>query len=117
MHKRKTVVAIGLLVAAGAIGVAATTGFAHEPGKMRIQNKSKFFMTYTVPSDDNWYNCNDAPVSGFAVAAVRFEHDRPGAGAWLALATSAGLFIASRSLLRGLSRYGETLESVISVLV
>ena len=41
---------------------------------------------------------------------------RIGAGAWLALATSAGLFIASRSLLRGLSRYGETLESVISVL-
>ena len=41
---------------------------------------------------------------------------RIGAGAWLALATSAGLFIASRSLLRGLSRYGETLESVISVI-
>ena len=39
---------------------------------------------------------------------------RIGAGAWLALAASAGLFIASRSLLRGLSRYGETLESVIS---
>ena len=70
MHKGKTVVAIGLLVAAGAMGVAATSGFAHEPGKMRIQNQSKFFMTYTVQSDDNWYNCNDAPLRGFAVAAV-----------------------------------------------
>ena len=41
---------------------------------------------------------------------------RIGAGAWLALAASAGLFIASRSLLLGLSRYGETLEAVISII-
>ena len=41
---------------------------------------------------------------------------RIGAGAWLALAASTGLFIASRSLLLGLSRYGETLEAVISII-
>jgi high-affinity iron transporter len=41
---------------------------------------------------------------------------RIGAGAWLALATSVGLFVASRNLLQGLSRYGETLEAVISVI-
>jgi hypothetical protein len=68
MHKGKTVVAI--LVAAGAIGAFATSGFAADAGKLRIQNKSKFFMTYTVQSNDNWYNCNDAPTAGFTVAAV-----------------------------------------------
>ena len=41
---------------------------------------------------------------------------RIGAGAWLAIAASAGLFVASRSLLLGLSRYGETLEAVISII-
>jgi high-affinity iron transporter len=41
---------------------------------------------------------------------------RIGAGAWLALGATAVLFIASRTLLRGLSHYGETLEAVISVL-
>jgi len=41
---------------------------------------------------------------------------RIGAGAWLALAASVGLFVASRSLLQGLSRYGETLEAVISII-
>ena len=41
---------------------------------------------------------------------------RIGAGAWLAIAASAALFIASRSLLLGLSRYGETLEAVISII-
>lgn len=39
-----------------------------------------------------------------------------GIGAWLALAASALLFVLSRYLLQGLSKYGETLEAVISVL-
>ena len=41
---------------------------------------------------------------------------RIGAGAWLAIAASAGLFSASRSLLLGLSRHGEALEAVISII-
>lgn len=41
---------------------------------------------------------------------------RIGVGAWLALAASAALFAVSRTLLQGLSRYGETLEAVISVI-
>lgn len=41
---------------------------------------------------------------------------RIGVGAWLALGASAGLFAISRTLLQGLSRYGETLEAVISVI-
>ncbi len=41
---------------------------------------------------------------------------RIGAGAWLALGATAVLFIASRTLLQGLSHYGEALEAVISVL-
>lgn len=41
---------------------------------------------------------------------------RIGLGAWLALAASAALFAVSRTLLQGLSRYGETLEAVISVI-
>lgn len=41
---------------------------------------------------------------------------RIGAGAWLALAASAALFAVSRTLLQGLSRYGETLEAVISLI-
>ncbi len=41
---------------------------------------------------------------------------RIGLGAWLALAASAALFAISRTLLQGLSRYGETLEAVISVI-
>ncbi len=39
-----------------------------------------------------------------------------GLGAWLALVASAGLFIVSRYVLAGLSRYGETLEAVISII-
>jgi len=39
-----------------------------------------------------------------------------GIGAWLALAASGVLFLASRSLLSGFSRYGETLEAVISII-
>jgi high-affinity iron transporter len=41
---------------------------------------------------------------------------RIGAGAWLALAVTAVIFVASRTLLQGLSHYGETLEAVISVI-
>lgn len=41
---------------------------------------------------------------------------RIGVGAWLALAASAALFAVSRTLLAGLSRYGELLEAVISLL-
>lgn len=41
---------------------------------------------------------------------------RIGAGAWLAIAASATLFAVSRTLLQGLSRYGEALEAVISII-
>ncbi len=41
---------------------------------------------------------------------------RLGIGAWLALAASAALFAISRTLLSGLTRYGEVLEAVISLL-
>ncbi len=41
---------------------------------------------------------------------------RIGAGAWLALGATAVIFVASRTLLQGLSHYGETLEAVISVI-
>ncbi len=41
---------------------------------------------------------------------------RIGMGAWLALAASAALFYASRTLLQGLSHYGENLEAVISII-
>ena len=40
---------------------------------------------------------------------------RISAGAWLALAVTAVVFAASRTLLQGLSHYGETLEAVISI--
>ena len=40
---------------------------------------------------------------------------RIGVGAWLALGATAMMFVASRTLLQGLSHYGETLEAVISV--
>jgi high-affinity iron transporter len=39
-----------------------------------------------------------------------------GIGAWLAIAASVVLFAISRTLLQGLSRYGETLEAVISII-
>ena len=39
---------------------------------------------------------------------------RIGAGAWLALGVTAVIFVASRTLLQGLSHYGEALEAVIS---
>jgi high-affinity iron transporter len=41
---------------------------------------------------------------------------RIGVGAWLAIAASVALFAISRTLLQGLSRYGETLEAVISII-
>lgn len=41
---------------------------------------------------------------------------RIGIGAWLALAVTAIIFVASRTLLQGLSHYGETLEAVISII-
>lgn len=41
---------------------------------------------------------------------------RIGVGAWLAIAASVALFAVSRTLLQGLSRYGETLEAVISII-
>ena len=40
---------------------------------------------------------------------------RIGAGAWLAVGASLVLFVVSRTLLQGLSRYGETLEAIISI--
>ncbi|MGA7214854.1 MAG: FTR1 family protein [Terrimicrobiaceae bacterium] len=41
---------------------------------------------------------------------------RIGVGAWLALGVTAVIFVASRTLLQGLSHYGETLEAVISII-
>jgi len=57
-----------------------------------------------------------ALLAGLRGAENRVLRRRVGYGAWLALAASAVLFLASRSLLQGLSHYGETLEAVISVL-
>ena len=57
-----------------------------------------------------------ALLAGLRGAENALMRRRIGAGAWLALAASAGLFVASRSLLQGLSRYGETLEAVISII-
>ncbi len=54
-----------------------------------------------------------AGLRGAENAGIRH---RIGVGAWLALAASAALFAVSRTLLQGLSRYGETLEAVISVI-
>jgi high-affinity iron transporter len=45
----------------------------------------------------------------------RIRH-RIGVGAWLALAASGVLFAVSRTLLSGLSRYGELLEAIISII-
>jgi high-affinity iron transporter len=45
----------------------------------------------------------------------RIRH-RIGVGAWLALAVSGVLFAVSRTLLSGLSRYGELLEAIISII-
>ena len=53
-----------------------------------------------------------AGLRGAENASIR---KRIGAGAWLALGVTAVIFVASRTLLQGLSHYGETLEAVISV--
>ena len=53
-----------------------------------------------------------AGLRGAENAGIR---KRIGAGAWLALGVTAVIFVASRTLLQGLSHYGETLEAVISV--
>lgn len=54
-----------------------------------------------------------AGLRGAENAGIR---KRIGVGAWLALGFTAVIFVASRTLLQGLSHYGETLEAVISVL-
>ncbi|HEY5779595.1 MAG TPA: FTR1 family protein [Terrimicrobiaceae bacterium] len=54
-----------------------------------------------------------AGLRGAENAGIR---KRIGIGAWLALGVTAIIFVASRTLLQGLSHYGETLEAVISVL-
>ena len=41
---------------------------------------------------------------------------RIGVGAWLALGVTAVIFVTSRTLLQGLSHYGETLEAIISMI-
>jgi hypothetical protein len=46
------------------------TASAADPGHLRIQNKSPYFMTYAVPFSDNWWNCNDAPQRGFTVSVA-----------------------------------------------
>jgi high-affinity iron transporter len=53
-----------------------------------------------------------AGLRGIENAGIR---RRIGVGAWLALGFTAVLFVGSRTLLQGLSRYGETLEAVISI--
>jgi high-affinity iron transporter len=56
-----------------------------------------------------------ALLAGLRGAENAGIHRRIGAGAWLALGATALIFAASRTLLQGLSHYGETLEAVISV--
>jgi len=54
-----------------------------------------------------------AGLRGAENAGVR---KRVAGGAWLAVGVTVILFFASQSLLSGLSRYGETLEAVISII-
>ena len=54
-----------------------------------------------------------AGLRGAENACIR---KRISAGAWLALAVTAVVFAASRTMLQGLSHYGETLEAVISII-
>ena len=53
-----------------------------------------------------------AGLRGAENAGIR---KRISVGAWLALAVTAVVFVASRTLLQGLSHYGEALEAVISI--
>jgi hypothetical protein len=53
--------------AIGSMGISNNADAA-DPGKLRIQNNSQFFMTYMVPLQDNWWNCDDAPARGFSVS-------------------------------------------------
>ena len=53
-----------------------------------------------------------AGLRGAENAGIR---KRISVGAWLALAVTAVIFVASRTLLQGLSHYGEALEAVISI--
>ena len=41
-----------------------------QSGQLRIQNNSKYFITYSVPQNDGWFNCCDAPRPGFSVGPV-----------------------------------------------
>ena len=53
-----------------------------------------------------------AGLRGAENAGIR---KRIGVGAWLALGVTAVVFVTSRTLLQGLSHYGEALEAVISI--
>jgi high-affinity iron transporter len=57
-----------------------------------------------------------ALLAGMRGVENRTVRRQIGTGAWSALGTSAILFVASQRILKGLSRYGEMLEAVISVL-
>jgi hypothetical protein len=52
-----------------ALGAIATLHSAHaaDPGQLRIQNQSKYFVTYTVAFNDDWWNCNDEPNQGYYI--------------------------------------------------
>jgi hypothetical protein len=38
-----------------------------DPGTLIIANNSPWWITYTVPQGDDWWNCCDAPKPGFSV--------------------------------------------------
>lgn len=57
-----------------------------------------------------------ALLAGLRGAENTSIRKRVASGAWLALVVTIVLFFVSQSLLSGLSRYGETLEAVISIL-
>jgi hypothetical protein len=60
---------LSVVICAAAISSLGISNNANaaDPGKLRVQNKSQFFITYMVPLQDNWWNCNDEPFRGFSV--------------------------------------------------
>jgi hypothetical protein len=38
-----------------------------DPGTLIIYNNSPWWITYTVPNNDDWFNCCDAPRPGFEI--------------------------------------------------
>lgn len=63
MNNLRLMAAIVIGIGAALVAGSFTTANAADPGRLRIQNKSQYFMYYTIPAD-NWMNCNDKPFRG-----------------------------------------------------